>query len=471
MALLNTQIEVLTESTIEEFFNGMCKCLSQYGISIPAKGSSIDELGLSALLNSLLHAVEQVLTKALIPIIEMIKTALISIGSAALPPAVPAIFATKAGLLNTDLVAFIANPLNEIVNALIGPIKNNINIPFPKTDILIKIITGAMGLNQIISFFDNPAKYLDMPIIFDDMNPVMINAIMDGLFKQGIDGTGNIKSPAFVKILSLILFPICLLKTFITLIISLVKDLITNIFKTISSLVKIISDPVSFFKDLFADALALALKNLITKFPESPAAIFVPIILCFIKNFIDTIFKVDNLLAIILSSVLNISISDFLKDIKGNTKKFLADLKTPPMEIISYKWQSKTITVKHIENGELIGFTDAFAVGDEIEFYHTRQKKTYKSIINEVRLPNQLILKNDPSFGIILHQTQSGEIIRQYGQDSGSDSIVGVVNIKRAKNINTDSSVLDSKDFVKELMTKIDNLSNDNSSIFPDCIV
>ena len=279
------KVRILQDDQIQQIVDELLACMKSSGLQVDSK---IDDPGIAALINSFIRAIEAGLISAYEPLI-----ALINVVTEAIKAGVkaPIVFLEKIIKVANGVVELLSGlPLSIIdfiVNKVLSPIIDNINIPFPNVAGIIEIILGKVKLTDIKWSQWLAEGKLIIPPKLKAKGDAAIEQVLT-LF-QSFDGLPS----AFLKLFEVLLFPIKFAIGLIESVVKLVSGLVKNIFDAIAKLTEIISNPVGFIIDTVLDIIV----TVITPILKILSPIKIPDISAFqekIKELIEGILKVPS---------------------------------------------------------------------------------------------------------------------------------------------------------------------------------
>ena len=398
------KVRILQDDQIQKIVDELLACMNSSGLKID---SNINDPGIAALINSLVRAIEASLIAAYEPLIALINvvTEAVKAGIKA-----PIVFIEKiAGVIKglTELLAGLPlSIIDFIVNKVISPITENINIPFPNIEALIQIILGKIKLPDIDwEKWLVEGKLVSPPKLKAKGDTAVRNVLK--LF-QSFNGLPS----AFLKLFELLLFPIKFAIGLIESVIKLVGGLVKNIFDAIAKIIEIISNPVKFVLDTVLDIII----EVITPILKIMVPIKIPDISMFkekIKELIQGIitpkFKIDEWI-----SNLPIDFQPIIKSIIGVVKfigcflKWFFSLINPKIILSLFGLGSSANVLPSIESEAWIYADNGFVV-DPIDGVDKIFKPESKIEIKDGQLmieatvkkiEGKILIVKEPIFGI-----------------------------------------------------------------------
>ena len=241
MSVFGIDPVILSDNDIDNELKKIQNCLLNENISINLNS---DEPGLGALITTLIRTLEKTITTSFQPIIAIIRLVLEAIDTN--NPL--SYFINQVGNIANGIVELIQNPFNFIIEELLSPIIENINVPFPNAEGILEIITGQINIKDI-----NWKKWLDdnkiiIPEKFKD-RPKIIENILSLYEFNGSPSNG------IMKLLEVLLLPFKMVISLLETILNLAKDFVLNVVKAIKGVIEILTNPVKFFIDLISEIL------------------------------------------------------------------------------------------------------------------------------------------------------------------------------------------------------------------------
>lgn len=410
---INTQI--ISDDALQSELNKINICLKNSGVDLSL---DISSPGLGALLTTLIRSMEKSLIASYEPFIALVNVVVESLkaGVNAIPTFLEKITKVLSGI--TELLS--GAPLSFIdfiVNKIIEPITENINIPFFSASALIEIILNfisGLSLDDIIN---------DIKINSESWFSSGKIIIPQKIINKGNNAIKNAKkfivecTDAFMRLLNLLILPINFAMKLIEKVLKTVSELATDLIKTIKSLFEIISNPVQwvieFISDIIGDIVAQLgilfgnVKDNTEIFKEWIKKLIVILVGPESLNFdLDNWINKEvpenikqNFLKIIgFIKVIKCFILWFISLINPQTLVNLFfggktdNIKMPPLKISSYTADIRTI----ITDKDSAKPNDVFVIGDTISFEHSvcgRLNATIYSLTN-----NSIVLTYDPTY-------------------------------------------------------------------------
>jgi hypothetical protein len=218
MAILNLDIKIIQDETLQDILDSIIACMCSSGLVIPKV--IIGQPGIGALIEALVRSLEASLIASWKPMIALIEVIVASLKKGIKAPAE---FLKRVKKLVKGLadLAGVEKLLKALLCEVAGPMLDLLLVPMPNIDILLDILMGRKTLKQVICEFP---KYLSEGLIMmsDKLNVIdetahnLIDSIKASTFaeevlqlwKIPVNGHGELLielTPIF-KILSLVLF-------------------------------------------------------------------------------------------------------------------------------------------------------------------------------------------------------------------------------------------------------------------------
>lgn len=400
------EAQLITDNQIQTQINKLQECLESAGIGL--RETDINLPGEGSFIKTIIRAIEAGIITSFEPLIALINVIVEAVNAGIRAPKV---FIEKiVNVVNgiTELLSGLPlSIIDFIVNKILGPIVDNINIPFPSTEILIDISFGRINIQDI-----NWKDLLDKQLLI--IPPTLLKIPTDKLNEILLIFESFGDSPIFTKIIEVLLFPIDFAIGLIESVINIVSDLVTNLFSAIEKIVEIASGPVEFVIDLIGEIFG----NVILKFIPDDITVSIG----FKDKFIELIKDFFSGIDINISKWID-NLPDFLKTpfrIIGNLLqlisciiKWLLGLLTPSTilglfgisggnvspEFLANKWVPNNKSV-HIDISDDVSSNDIkkiFKVGNKIsiEINNIGYESTITRIANNQIFITNVIIQNE----------------------------------------------------------------------------
>lgn len=240
------ETQLITDNQIQAQINRLVECLQEAGIDL--REININLPGEGSFIKTIIRAIEAGIITSFEPIIALINIIIEAIQAGISAPSVfiDRIVTVIEGITNL-LADFPLSVIDFIVNKLIKPITDNINIPFPSTEIIIDILFRGVSINDLNWKQLFQERKLIIPEVLLNLPEEELNKIL--LIFESFEDS----EPIFIKIIDVLLFPIKFAISLIQSVVDIVTDLVENLFDAIAKVIEIATGPVEFVIELIAD--------------------------------------------------------------------------------------------------------------------------------------------------------------------------------------------------------------------------